>query len=294
MISCVLLNWHTMFGMDFHSGNSLPVPPAAPIAFGPNAVVPTPLYFGPWGAFTGRPTLEVFGPASGTVMQQGTDIGPLIIHIPIPFNILLPLIIMGSASKSYFGVASVQTGGLKGTAPVAVAVMQVMNLNLNCGTVPTPTGIVLTPNTVNALFTLGDFVSGLVTMLIEGAIQAALNLFFDKGLGGLANGIFGKAVMETLGPLLASNLVGTALGLLAGSPLGASGSDLDGDFTSPVGKASGDFAGDTGKAAGNAVNKMLNNPNIEQHPSGTGAGPGTASPGTASPGAASPGAQRLN
>jgi hypothetical protein len=290
MISSVMINTHMMFGVDFHNGISLPVPPAAPITMGPNIVTPTPLFMGPYGALTGKPSPSVLATPGGIVMQQGTDIGPLIIHIPLPFNILLPLVILGSASKCYFGASTVKSGGPKGANPVAVAVLKVVNINLNCGTFASTTGIVPAPNTVNALFTLGDLVSGLVTMFVEAVIQDVLNLIFDKGLGGALEGIFGKAAMEALGPQIAQNVLGAVLGLAAGSPLGASGSDFykefgfyppgdpsKPDWHSPAGAVAGMLsgaAGDEGQQAGEAMNRMLNNPNVEQHPSSSGADSG--------------------
>jgi len=294
MISCVMLNTHMMFGVDFHNGLMPAAPAPIPIEMGPNIVTPTPLCLGPWGALTGKPSPTVMATPGGIVMQQGTDIGPLIIHIPIPFNLLLPLVILGSASKCYFGASTVQSGGLKGTGPVAVALLSVMNINLNCGTFASTTGIVPAPNTVNALFTLGDFISGLVTMFVEALFQDILNLIFDKGLGGLAEAAFGKAAMEALGPQIAANILGAVLGLAAGSPLGASGSDYykqlglyppgdpsQPDWHSPAGAAAGvvsGAAGNDGQQAGDAMNKMLNNPNVEQHPSGSGVPSGAQAP----------------
>jgi hypothetical protein len=284
MISSVMINCHMMFGVDFHNGLMPAAPAPVPIEMGMNIVTPTPLCLGPWGALTGKPSPTVMATPGGIVMQQGTDIGPLIIHVPIPFNLLLPLVIAGSASKCYFGASTVQSGGPKGTGPVAVAVMKVLNINLNCGTFASTTGIVPAPNTVNALFTLGDFISGLVTMFVEAAIQDFLNWVFGDLLGDLGAAAIGEDAMKALGPQIAVNILGSLLGTAAGSPLGASGSDYykqlglyppgdpsQPDWHSPEGAAAGVLsgaAGQQGQKAGDAMNKMLNNPNIEQHPSG--------------------------
>jgi hypothetical protein len=284
----VLKHYHFVVGVDFHKAQ--PPGPVPPVPYAPHAVTPTPLCLGPWGFLTGKPARSVISGQGGITMQKGTDIGPLIPHIciPVPPNLLTPIIILGSASKSYFGSST--TSAEK--APVAVALLQVVNINLDCGDIPSPTGIVVTFNTVVANFTFADFMSGLATMLVEGVIQAFLNLIFAKGpladaLEGLTGKIFGP-IASQFADEMAKGAVGMVASLLIGSPLGTSGSNiiaavakafgatspddpnsvLGSGVLSPVGAGAGDASGD----AGDAVQKHFDN--ADQH-GGGGADPGS-------------------
>ncbi len=215
-------------------------------------------------------------------MQKGTDMGPGIIHvcITIPPNLLYPVIMIGSASKCYFGSSSTKAND----GCVAVAVLKVINLNLNCGSpIPTPNGMVFTWNTVTAGMTWADFFSGLLTMLIEGAIQTALNLFFSWGpikdfFNGLTGRVFGNIAMSAmseegiglmsksaqLAMVSGENLLPTAASLLAGSPLGlsavnvpqAAGAKLS-NWWSPAGNASSVLT--------NPIQNHLNDPAVDEH-----------------------------
>jgi hypothetical protein len=288
----LLLSYFPMIGVDLHKAQAPgPVPP---VPFSPH-IVTAALCIGPWGILTGSPVPKVMD-QFGITLQKGTDIGPLVPHIcvPIPPNLLTPIYIIGSASKSYFGVATVQVGG----SPVAVAVAMIMNINVNCGDISTPSGFVMAPNTVQAGMTLGDFLSGLVTAVVEGALQYGIG----KAVGALGDAIAGKLFKAALVPVvdvaeaatldaakaaLASGTsqlgsemikgaIGTVLGLAVGSPLGASGSNIykalgiyDGpkdpnapNMSSPVGGLSGAAAKGYGDFA-----QHLGDSNADQHPS---------------------------
>jgi hypothetical protein len=298
-----------MYGTDFHTcqlpGPVPPVPNSPHIAF---AVI----CWGPWGSLTGKPVPTVLTSGGAISLQKGTDAGPLIPHVcvaPGPANLLTPVILAGSASKSYFGVSSVLIGS-PATA-VAVAVTGAHNINMNCGTiVPTPIDIVFADNTVVAGMTTADFLSGLATALVESAIQTALNLVFNKVLGsffrGLAGKVFGQAVMQAtdtmagriamtelmwvgkggvLPQLLSetlANVIPLVVGDLLGTPQGMSASNVYQKFdpsipneASPLGGYAGDLADAAGNAAANAYDNYNNNPAVDQHPSGGGAGSGT-------------------
>src|SRR5438132_6182614 len=104
----------------------------------------------------------------GYAVARGHDAGPHPGHIwP---NILLPLVLVGSGSKSEFASGTVRNP----QGNMAIAVAKVVNLNLDCQDFPIPplpTGVVLAMfSTVKAGFTLGDFLGGLFSMLIEMAI----------------------------------------------------------------------------------------------------------------------------
>jgi hypothetical protein len=65
-------------------------------------------------------------------------------------------------SKSHFGVASTKVEG----TPVATAIAFV-GINLNCGTISTPTGFVCAPTTVFAGMTWGDFLGGVFNIIVD-------------------------------------------------------------------------------------------------------------------------------
>jgi hypothetical protein len=254
MLCCVLISIHPMVAVDGHDA----IPPPGPV------LVPTlPHYCGatlkwPPSTWLGtqKPCTDKVEAMGWSVMQQGTDIGNLIPHVCA--NYLLPLIIAFSASKSFFGVASVQSAG----SPTAVALLIVENLNLNCwGPTfpPMPLGGVCAPNTVMANMTLGDFLGGLFSMIVEGAIQFALNRifasqtasnFFNRLQGPLIRALLPGAMRSTTlvtallaqssrilsNPVVATtlgNLFPALVGLGLGSPLGYSPS------WSPIGWGSG-------------------------------------------------------
>jgi hypothetical protein len=293
-----LKNWHPMVGVDLHTMQLPgPVPPV------PNTphVVAAMICAGPWGILTGKPVPNVIG-GWATCLQKGTDAGPLVVHVCIPPpNLLLPVILLGSASKSYFGASSTLIGS--DALPIAVAVMKVVNLNVNCGTiVPTPSGIVVAVHTVVADMTLADFLSGLVTALVESALQAVINLIFNKVLGDffrrLAGAAFGPIVLplikdadDMMGKFMvqealdagrsqfasemAVNAIPLILGDLLGTPQGVSASNVYQavdpnvpDMSSPVGASASAAAAAAGNATAAAVNNYNNNPAVDEHPSG--------------------------
>jgi len=96
-------------------------------------------------------------------MQKGTDCGYLgVPHLGNLANPLYPLILGFSKSKSHFGVASVKMEG----TPVATAIA-FAGINLNCGTISTPTGFVCAPTTVFAGMTLGDLIAGIFNIGVD-------------------------------------------------------------------------------------------------------------------------------
>ena len=197
---------HFMFGIDLHDAV---IPPS-----------PTPIPFIPhigWGNLEGNVGSPPGTKAARTnaesvpMLQRGTDIGLGIPHFSL--NILLPLVILGSGSKSYFGAGTVK---LEGTA-VAVAVLHNANINLNCGgsTIPpTPSGYVIAPCTVRAGMTFGDLLAGILQMVVEAAVQWGIGFALGKVLPAFeALGILGTFL---------SNALGLVVGWAIGTPLGYS------------------------------------------------------------------------
>ena len=191
---------HFMLGIDFH--DALIPPEPKPIPFIPHSV------FAPLEGYVGAGSVKKAAKTNAEyvpMLQRGTDIGQMIPHIGL--NALLPFVIAGSGSKSYFGAGTVK---LEGTA-VAVAVLHDANINLNCGgstSPPTPTGYVFAPCTVRAGMTFGDLLAGILQMVVEAAVQWGIGFGLGKALSELPPGV--------------SDLLGLLLGWVIGTPLGYS------------------------------------------------------------------------
>lgn len=161
--STVLVHFHPMIGCDFETV----MPPGSP------SPLPAPAPYGTMQILNGlmpfvksKPTMRTIC-GFGLPLQQGTDIGFLIGHVGAP-NVLLPVIILFSSSKSLFSASTVQFE----SNPVSTSSNIVYNLNLNCGSpMSTPTGMVLAPNTVLAGMTLGDFIAGYARVAMQMAIS---------------------------------------------------------------------------------------------------------------------------
>lgn len=118
-------------------------------------------------------------------LQRSTDIGMLIVHVG--YNVLLPLIMVDSKSKSEFGASTVRVD----KRPVATAIFMTSNLNLNCGEpARLPSGFVSAPCTVRAGMTEGDLLAGLVEM------------GFDIGFGVVKSKLFKAVIMPALSRML--------------------------------------------------------------------------------------------
>ncbi len=177
---CVLIEFHPMVGVDFH--NDIVPPPALPVpVYSPHLVAAPLNWLVP--AQTARTTRATW--TFGRVMLRGTDIQNFIPHVPLtPACLLAPVLTAFSGSKSHFGPARISANG----KPIAVAVLGLSNLNLDCGEIPTPTGIVIAPNTVLARMTFGDILGGLFAMAVDAFIQTLMNKAFGF-LGPVPSGV---------------------------------------------------------------------------------------------------------
>lgn len=193
---------HFMLGIDFH--DALVPPDPQPILFMPHDA------FAPLEGLVGASSVKKAAKTNAEhvpMLQRATDIGIMIPHIGL--NALLPLVILGSGSKSYFGAGTVQ---LEGKA-TAVAVLNDANINLNCGggtTPPTPTGYVFAPCTVRAGMTMGDLYAGIAQMVVEGLVTWGINFGLGKATTGLG------PVLGGVASLLAGWVLGTPLGYAFG------------------------------------------------------------------------------
>ncbi len=210
MMFNVLIEWHPMIGLDLHEDITPAVPPV-PVPMAPHLTTATLNWIIP--AAMSSKTFATF--VQARLMQRGTDIQSFIPHIPLsPACLLAPVLTVFSGSKSHFGPRSVQVEG----APVAVALLGPVNLNLNCGDIPLPSGYVVAPNTVVAGMNLGDILGGLFAMATDAALQFAMNKLLLP-LGPIGAGIAGALLGSPLGFSFNANghgyvgLVGRLLGL---------------------------------------------------------------------------------
>ncbi|MEM9834987.1 MAG: hypothetical protein AAF828_00710, partial [Bacteroidota bacterium] len=161
----VLGDAHVMMGIDVH--NMWPPGSPAPAGIAPHGVV---MILNGMNITVSK-ALKTKATYL-TPIHQGSDIGNFIPHIQV--NLLLPLIIAFSGSKSQFGVSTVSLEG----KPIGVACAMYVNINMNCSDpVYTTTGIVpAMPMTVQAGFTFADFMGGLASTLFDVALSGLLNL----------------------------------------------------------------------------------------------------------------------
>jgi hypothetical protein len=269
-LNAVLRAWHLMLGRDLH----IPWPPGSPSpAPAPVPYTTTAVMAGIIPMATSKMTTSAFADSMSPMMVRGTDIGPLIPHVGPP-SLTLPIEMITSGSKSHFGVTKWKVKDQTGAEGcVAVGVLGLTNLNLNCGTpAPTPFGLVIAPTTHLATLTLGDLISGLYMMAWDYMLQRIMYAFGNalgewvfprvayiaerlgvgalgrtaarqmaRALGRRANiGPLARALQAQRIKALAAVAEKTtiALGLAAGSPLGIS--------TSTIGAVTGD---DTTKSA---------------------------------------------
>lgn len=192
---------HPIFGVDFHRTipPPLPTPPFAPhiVVWGEGWSQKTGFMWAVANSKAASPESGVAKPVAvcwGYAIGRAHDAGPHPGHIwP---NLLLPLILLGSGSKSEFASGTVQHA--KGN--MAIAVAYVVNLNLDCQDFPIPplpSGVVVAGLcTVKAGFTLGDFLGGLLSMLADMAISWIAGLICAGITSGLAAA--GRGLMSGL------------------------------------------------------------------------------------------------
>ena len=184
MRMAVLKHLHPMIGVDFHDEIAPPGIPAPKIPHLTAGFLGVP----PWGMVTGRINGDVWTTHALSV-AQGSDMGFLIPHIPLPTapaNLLAPILFVVSGSKSHFGAHN----HLTPQGPLAFACLVVINLNVNCAgptMPPLPTGFVFAVfQTAWQGVTLGDLVAGALHMLVDIVVQFAINRFLSRGPGGKA------------------------------------------------------------------------------------------------------------
>jgi hypothetical protein len=213
----VLTTLQPIVGVDMHK--AIPPPPPAPPPMVPHVVI-----WGmglsqktgfQWAVSTSKASSPESGCAKPVVVGMGHSCGRMHDAGPHPGhiwpNILLPLIMLGSASKAEFGSSKVKiavsaTAG--NSADMGVNVAYVMNLNLDCydsPLPPCPTGFAFTLNyTVYAGFSLKDFFHGFLQMLADSFITWGVGMICS-GLGSVLSDLLsgeGNLILKNLGNLL--------------------------------------------------------------------------------------------
>jgi len=202
----VMKHWDPMIGIDWHMPTIPPKPPTPPPA-------PYPTFMFVSGMYIFFKPLWKHVSLYGVTVEKGTDIGALIPHFPGVPSASLPLEIVFSSSKSYFGSSKY----LEEDKTICLDLLMSTNPNLNCGyPCPTPTGFVITFTTHAAGMTWGDVFAGFGAMFGDWCVQTILNYVGLRGGSWL--GKFG----DKLGPLggRLANLAGGKLGPYLPSALG--------------------------------------------------------------------------
>lgn len=255
MFHAVLGEFHIMVGMDWH-GEITATPVPAPAPFTPHLVGMLLHGIIPMGpSFTDRGKTVANGMG---IVQKGSDISWLIPHVPVPTwpPLVLAVLItsVGSGSKSYFGPASV----VAEKKPIAAALIPISTqIQLNCGTVPTPTGLVDADGTVVCGMTWGDILGGLVAMAVDCAVQAALNKlcsYAGNAAGNKVSNWVVKQIVQNAVPFVIQQITGSPLGYTWSAGQHGLGSQNPDDSHNPYNP------GNWGNIAGDSVTNAMNGP----------------------------------
>jgi hypothetical protein len=122
-----------------------------------------------------------------------------VLHIPpVLVTPELPVIVITSSSAPQLSAHSVTAQG----QAMLTAIVGAFGLNLDCGTVPTPTGIDLNINSVVTTPSPGDYAAAIVSASLS-ALYGTMTSAFTGGLGGFGDG---ASIMITIFQTLADML----------------------------------------------------------------------------------------
>jgi hypothetical protein len=178
----------------------LPPAPPAPLLKAMPGIIEGPAFMGwPPGFFVHKKANTVL--VDGTPgIQQGHDVGPLILHVPAPINVLMAVHMLFSKHKVMIPVSSVEMEG----KPVGTYFCALF-LGLNCASpFSLPAGILVrTKNTVVTNASLADMLKGVAYI----ALDIALDLLWNKLKGAKWFPKFkSDALLEQLKPYLVGML----------------------------------------------------------------------------------------
>lgn len=167
----------TQFGISVGVGSLhdqfLPPVPPAPLLKCMPGIIEGPAFMGwPVGFFVHKKASTVLVDGNPGV-QQGHDVGPMILHVAAPMNVLCAVHMLFSKHKVMIPVSSVQMEG----KPVGTYFCALF-LGLNCASpFPLPAGILVrTKNTVVTNASLMDMLKGVAYIAIDIAVDLLWNM----------------------------------------------------------------------------------------------------------------------
>ena len=185
MLHVAHLTAHTYIGLGTHMALYPPVVVPAPV---PHVAMDTLL-----GLTLGAKwSKKVIGPFGFQFIGKGNDSGKIIPHIAIPPpSVLVPLVIGFGSSKPMFSASTVKTDA----GPVAAVAIpwNFVSFNQACNDPCNyPSDMVISPNTVAVGLTLGDFIGGLINIVVDCAVSALANKLGGDVAAGLMKHIGGR------------------------------------------------------------------------------------------------------
>lgn len=145
----------------------------------------------------------VIGPFGFQFIGQGNDSGFVVPHIAIPPpSVLVPVVIAFGGSKPMFSASTVQidVDGVGLAMAAGVIPYNFISFNQACNDpLNYPSDMVICPNTVVVGLTVGDFIGGLINVVVDCVISGIAN----KVGGGVA-----EAIMNKIGGRIAAAFLG--------------------------------------------------------------------------------------
>jgi hypothetical protein len=184
MIACNVLKFtDPMVSLDIHQCIIPPSPTPFPLPYGHISFLGHGL-LSQKAKYSGSAETLAKGPVTTLNIQpmlQGTCCGFFDVHLGNLANVLYPIMVVFSSSKSLFVSGSVQING----SPTAAAVLVIMNTNLNCNfPVSLPNGVVYAFSTVQVGLSIGDILAGVISGALQMIVDAVVGKFvsFASGL----------------------------------------------------------------------------------------------------------------
>lgn len=193
---------HTYIGCHPHDHWFVPGPPLPKMPILPHIAVDTLLGL----TIKAKYSTTVSGPLGIPAVGAGNDSGLLVPHFGIPLNNgLVPLHIVFGSSKPMFAASTVQMECQGSATPTAAGMIPYAPVSMNqacCDPLNLPFDIVISPTNVLVGLTAGDYVAGVVSIVLDSAISGLVNFAAGKASDRLASAIAGPAA-RTAGQSLA-------------------------------------------------------------------------------------------
>ncbi len=177
-------NIHPMLGLDLHMGSPAPITPPVLMPHITAQVL---------GGIVGSAKLVPTVLSHNFItLNQGSDIGMGIGHIPLGPNWLFWLYPLTSGSVSHFGSFSV----LSGNKPTAAAIIPIpiigLGINMNCSSpCNLPGGRVIAPGCNMVGLGMADVFAGTISMALDAAVSFAAGKIGGKFINGAWSRIVG-------------------------------------------------------------------------------------------------------